>query len=439
MCSEAFGGKELSTTMNQEESVARGCALQAAILSPLYKVRDFKIEDSSPFGVNISWTGSPLEKAPEGNGEDKPHSATIFASGSPMGLHKMLTFFRKEPFDVKAEYLNPDALLPQTSKELGTYKIELPPQTERKKVKVKAKLTLSGCFAIEGAQLLEECSSDFVSAREESPPVVEVAKDGDTPMPDKKKQEGDAETLKESERPKKRMRRTDLKIVATGKPGLSEDHMQKRIAEENEMQAEMRAIIERDEKKNDLESYIFTMRDRIATSGEYGAFITQADREKFESALMKAEDWFYDNVDATKEQFIEKLTELKSQHGDRIRLRFKEHGARSQLIEALSTAITDCRKAAETQGDKKLIAACADHQAWLGDMKAKQDKLPDTEDPVLLCADMEKRSNELSAMASANMNEETKSVAATEQKPDEAKQTSKPGAVPVEDGVELLD
>merc|ERR1712113_315938 len=55
---DAFGGKELSTTMNQEESVARGCALQAAILSPLYKVRDFKVEDSSPFAINVGWTGS---------------------------------------------------------------------------------------------------------------------------------------------------------------------------------------------------------------------------------------------------------------------------------------------------------------------------------------------------------------------------------------------
>ena len=41
MLSEAFGGKELSTTMNADESVARGAALQAAILSPLYKAGIF--------------------------------------------------------------------------------------------------------------------------------------------------------------------------------------------------------------------------------------------------------------------------------------------------------------------------------------------------------------------------------------------------------------
>merc|ERR1719284_1591785 len=61
LCSEAFGGKELSTTMNQEESVARGCALQAAILSPLYKVRDFKVEDPSPFAINAGWFGAAAD------------------------------------------------------------------------------------------------------------------------------------------------------------------------------------------------------------------------------------------------------------------------------------------------------------------------------------------------------------------------------------------
>merc|ERR1719433_383614 len=58
MCSKAFGGKDLSTTMNADESVARGCALQAAILSPLFKVRDFKVVDTSPFAISIGWTGS---------------------------------------------------------------------------------------------------------------------------------------------------------------------------------------------------------------------------------------------------------------------------------------------------------------------------------------------------------------------------------------------
>merc|ERR1719401_2937898 len=57
MCSKAFGDKELSTTMNADECVARGCTAQAAILSPLYKVKDFMVVDKSPLAVSLRWTG----------------------------------------------------------------------------------------------------------------------------------------------------------------------------------------------------------------------------------------------------------------------------------------------------------------------------------------------------------------------------------------------
>lgn len=49
---------DLSTTLNADESVARGCALQAAILSPAYKVREFKVEDRIMNGIKIEWEGS---------------------------------------------------------------------------------------------------------------------------------------------------------------------------------------------------------------------------------------------------------------------------------------------------------------------------------------------------------------------------------------------
>merc|ERR1712070_528701 len=80
---------------------------------------------------------------------------------------------------------------------------------------------------------------------------------------------------------------------------------------ETAMQAEMREITETNERRNDLESYIFNMRDKIAEGNDYGEFISSADREKFNSELTKAEDWLYDTYEGTKTQFVEKLDELK--------------------------------------------------------------------------------------------------------------------------------
>ncbi len=53
---EMFGGvKDRSSTMNMDEAVARGCAMQCAILSPKFRVREFSVTDVQPFRVKLTW------------------------------------------------------------------------------------------------------------------------------------------------------------------------------------------------------------------------------------------------------------------------------------------------------------------------------------------------------------------------------------------------
>lgn len=47
--------KDVSTTLNMDEAVARGCALQCAMLSPTFKVRDFSISDIQPYPIKLQW------------------------------------------------------------------------------------------------------------------------------------------------------------------------------------------------------------------------------------------------------------------------------------------------------------------------------------------------------------------------------------------------
>ena len=79
-------------------------------------------------------------------------------------------------FDVKAEYVDENLPLPLTSKELGVYSIEVPQQTQAKKIKVRAKLTLHGTFVIEGAQSVRTCeqSREIHGSRAISPGVHRV-------------------------------------------------------------------------------------------------------------------------------------------------------------------------------------------------------------------------------------------------------------------------
>lgn len=479
VCSEAFGGKELSTTMNQEESVSRGCALQAAMLSPLYKVRDFKVEDSSPFALNIGWMGhgaQSTEKGENGNSEMETEgefkSSTVFPAGSPLNLLKTLTFFRKEPFEIKAEFADPSILLPLTPKELGTFHIDVPEQKEAKKVKVRARLTIHGTFKIEGAQMLEEEEYEEVvkekreipqEAQEENvaeneapagevdvemkPDAEETPAEAENPTEEKevsdvpdvpdenqapetnvngqkpaddgtekteKKQVGEKRALEKKfewvdvKKMKKRTKRTDLKVSEFGRPGLSPDTLQKLRDQETAMQVETREIVETDEKKNDLEGYMFEMRDKCSETGEYASFISKGDREIFLGDLAKAEDWLYDTFDATKTMFIDRLDELRKV-GDAVAWRSKEDGMRGEWIQAVQGTVVNYRTAAEKPSDKfdhiapeklaSIATACGELEKWLLESKEKQAGLAKHEKPVLLCADMERKSQELARMA----------------------------------------
>ncbi len=48
-------GQNMSTTMNADEAVARGAALQSAILSPRFKVLPYEIQEAQPYPIKISW------------------------------------------------------------------------------------------------------------------------------------------------------------------------------------------------------------------------------------------------------------------------------------------------------------------------------------------------------------------------------------------------
>ena len=55
---KAYFGHELSKTLNFDECVAKGCALQAAMLSPAFKVREFAVNDVTMYPIALSWSPS---------------------------------------------------------------------------------------------------------------------------------------------------------------------------------------------------------------------------------------------------------------------------------------------------------------------------------------------------------------------------------------------
>lgn len=172
--SACFPGKTLSNTLNQDEAIARGATFACAMLSPVFRVRDFSVTDITPYSIKIQWAKTP---------DDDDSELLVFPKGNSIPSTKILTFHRKEPFEVEAVYAEP-SLLPGTTnpwigkltaKQVPTLDAngELPP------VKVKVKLGLHGTMTFEQVYYEE------IEEKEEPPANMEV--DGTEAAKPKKK------------------------------------------------------------------------------------------------------------------------------------------------------------------------------------------------------------------------------------------------------------
>lgn len=83
---EALGKQELQRTLNSQETVARGCALQAAMLSPNFAVTNFEIEEYNMHQINIQYRFKSSEKVAV---------KELFKTGSNFPSTKTITFENK--------------------------------------------------------------------------------------------------------------------------------------------------------------------------------------------------------------------------------------------------------------------------------------------------------------------------------------------------------
>merc|ERR1719412_3100544 len=146
---EKVFGKAPSTTLNADEAVSRGCALQCAILSPIFKVREFSVTDIQPYPVRRVWGSPDAKKEDTGDME-------VFPENHAVPFSKMLTFYKSEPFTVRGEYATS---VPFDNKHIGTFEIgEVKPTPEggNQKVKVKVRINPNGIFGVASASLVEK-------------------------------------------------------------------------------------------------------------------------------------------------------------------------------------------------------------------------------------------------------------------------------------------
>merc|ERR1719502_350856 len=178
----AFFGKEsCSTTNNFDECIAKGCALQCAMLSPAFKVRDFSVNDVTLYPIALSWSSSAgaepaaMEIDDAADPDDKPASGSstvVFGKFNSVPNTKMLTFYRRETFSLSAAYdvancKLPNGFPPKAAGEDG--------KVEATKIKVKLRLDIHGCLSLESAQAIEEEEAAPPPPAAPAPPTPPVA------------------------------------------------------------------------------------------------------------------------------------------------------------------------------------------------------------------------------------------------------------------------
>ncbi|XP_014665006.1 PREDICTED: 97 kDa heat shock protein-like [Priapulus caudatus] len=138
---------------------------QCAMLSPAFKVREFSVTDLQPYPITLMW------KDP--NADDG--ELEVFTEFHAVPFSKMLTFYRKEPFDIDSRYSYPNNI-PYDNPRIGRFSIKNitpTPEGESSKVKVKVRINLHGIFTVSSASMLEKVDKKTEADKAEEPMDLE--------------------------------------------------------------------------------------------------------------------------------------------------------------------------------------------------------------------------------------------------------------------------
>ncbi|XP_029375285.1 heat shock 70 kDa protein 4a isoform X3 [Echeneis naucrates] len=392
-----FFGKELSTTLNADEAVARGCALQCAILSPAFKVREFSITDVVPYSISLKWNSAA---------EEGLSDCEVFPKNHAAPFSKVLTFYRKEPFTLDAYYNNPKEL-PYPNAAIGQFLIQnVVPQAsgESAKVKVKVRVNVHGVFSISSASLVEVIKT---AEGEEPMETDQTAKEEEVcTTTEDTKQDKKNDQPPQAKKPKVKTKMVELPIENNLHWQLSSKVLNMFVENEGKMIMQDKLEKERNDAKNNVEEYVYDMRDKL--HGVLEKFVNEAERDAFSLKLEDTENWLYeDGEDQQKQVYIDKLAELKK-IGQPVQLRFLEAEERPKAFDDLGRQIQMYMKIIEafkakdelynhldelevTRVDKQVN----DAMVWMNSKMNQQNSQDLTLDPVVKVDEIKAKTKEL--------------------------------------------
>ncbi|XP_077243612.1 heat shock 70 kDa protein 16-like isoform X2 [Tasmannia lanceolata] len=388
--------REPSRTLNASECVARGCALQCAMLSPIFRVRDYEVRDSFPFSIGFSSDEGPIGTL---------SNSILFPKGKPFPSVKVLTFHRTKTFRLEAFYADQSDLPPGVSPKISCFTIG-PFQVShnvKPKIKVRVQLNLHGIVSVVSASLVEDeiHDPDPRAATHSNLEKVEpeLASDGSYNTVANGAESGtfpQSESSSVDDTGKGRPRRVEIPVTETIYGGMSKSELSEAQEKEFQLALQDKVMEQTKERRNALEAYVYEMRNKLFDT--YRSFATESEREEISRRLQETEDWLYEDGDDESENvYTSKLGELKKLV-DPIENRFKEEEARSQATRDLLKHTVDYRMAVRslaTSEKDAVINECNKAEQWLREKTQQQDLLPKNSDPILWSSEIRRTTEAL--------------------------------------------
>ncbi|XP_066997592.2 heat shock 70 kDa protein 4L [Anabrus simplex] len=404
---ESVFGKHPSTTLNQDEAVARGCALQCAMLSPAIRVREFNVTDVQNYAINLEWEDEL------GGGEME-----LFPQNHPVPYTKMLTFFRTQPFTIKACYGGSVPIPDLTIGHVVINGVRPSAEGESQKVKVKVRIDINGILVINSAEIYEKREPGDQDNEESEMQECESQKglnndvDGSTGQQQSQQQQSQQQAAQQNhtgneEDPgspntsdKQKKKKSLFKIV--GIPvdqhwrTSTHEPLDNLVEMECKMIASDRQEKERVDARNALEEYVYELRGKVSSEDELASYVTPPDRDALSQQLDNMEVWLYEEgEDCNKQIYVDKLASLKNL-GEPIEHRRSEYEAREGVLNEYSASLQLSQKTVDhfRSGDERFIhlkesdVQNAQHlidknMKWLDEKRMALAGTPRTQDPPI--------------------------------------------------------
>lgn len=363
MLSRIFG-KEPSTTLNQDEAIARGCAFKCAFESPSVRVRPYSIKDFTSKSFNL------LISSPERNGETIEH---VQNASIPWNKSLMLS----DSFPIKLEYqcegqVVSSFVLPSQNRPSGST------------LQVHVSITAHEISAITKVVAIEEKTE------------ISNAETGET---------------------RKIVREYPLKWEASN-ASLNSKSLQALKDQEFQLALNDKHASELDDSRNAVEEYIYEMREKI--QGEMRQFVSDKDAQLIIEKLDQSESWLYSDDEGdsgkprSKDVYVKKLGELRHLCSPAI-VRSNEHVQRPKAANALremaSLLIEKAAKANLEEEDRlKIINECNGRLEWLEAQLSQANSIPLHADVSITAAAINEQREKMIKATSTLFTKEKKEV-----------------------------